>query len=298
MRVPQRGRAILRRLSPTESVRAFRPGDFLLTHSDGGLARLSGWATGSPLNHAALILDPMGTVVEANPSLLTDPRALRISSVADYLRAGKPCWIGYVEFREGTRHEVLAYAEHLLRSRGIVSPLGRLWLAFHTLISIAPLSYTARHRWLRPLHAILCHHSLVLREDYCFSSAEFVARALERGGFLWESDPAHVTPAGLFERYHLRETPVQLTPTPITQKRRPPAASARPVMSQAGGGNISQFVRTGTQGNTALAEAPRQPEAAQEGMRALLQVGVLVAAGLTFIGVVEELMRMGRVDGR
>lgn len=296
MRVPQRGRAILRRLSPADSVRAFRPGDFLLTHSDAGLARLAGWATASPLNHAALILDPMGAVVEANPSLFSDPRPFRVSSVADYLRAGKPCWIGYVEFREGTRQEVLAYAEHLLRSRGIVSPLGRLWLVLHTLLSIAPQAVTARYRWLRPLHDFIAHHSLVLREDYCFSSAEFVARALERGGFLWESDPAQVTPADLFERYHPHEPPVRLTPTPITQKRRTATTSVRPAEARLGGGNISPFVASGTQGNTALAEAPRQPESAQDGMKALLQVGVLVAAGLTFIGVVEEVIRLGRAD--
>lgn len=300
MRVPQRGRAILRRLTPADSVRAFRPGDILITRSEGGLARLVGWATGSQLNHAALIVDPMGTVTEANPALLADPRAFRVSSVADYLRAGKPCWIGYVEFREGTRQEVLAYAEHLLRARCVVSPLGRLWLALHTLLSIAPQALTARHASLRPLHAFFVRHGLILREDYCFSSAEFVARALERGGFHWESDPAHVTPATLYERFHPREEPVRLPPpTSITQKRRTaaPAPGARPAVTSAGGGNISRFARTGTQGNTALVEAPRLAESAQDGMRAIFQVGMLVAAGLTFIGVIEEMIRIGRMEG-
>ena len=50
MRVHQRGRAILRRLSAQDAVRAFRPGDFVLTTSDGGMARLLGWATGGELN--------------------------------------------------------------------------------------------------------------------------------------------------------------------------------------------------------------------------------------------------------
>lgn len=296
MRVPQRGRAILRLLTPADSVRAFRPGDFLLTQSDGGLARLTGWVTGSRLNHAALILDPMGTVVEANPTLLADPRSFHISSVAEYLRAGKPCWIGYVEFREGTRQEVLAYADHLLRARCVASPLGRLWLALHTLVSIAPQALTAHRAWLRPVHDFVAGHALVLREDYCFSSAEFVARALERGGFLWESDPAQVTPAELYERFHPREVPVQRTPTPISQRRRSSATGARPVPASAAGGNISRFVRTGTQGNIALAEAQHLPESAQDGMKALFQVGVLVAAGLTFIGLLEEVLRLGHVE--
>lgn len=298
MRVPQRGRAILRRLNSTDAVRAYRPGDFLITSSNGGLARLVGWATGSRLNHAALILDPMGTVVEANPALLTDPRAFRVTSVAEYLRAGKPCWIGYVEFREGTRQEVLAYAEHLLRSHCVVSPLGRLWLALDTVISVAPQALTARYAWLSPLHTLLARNAVVLREEYCFSSAEFVARALERGGFIWECDPAHVTPAELYERYYPRDEPVRRAPTPITQKRRASAPISRSAPSSAAtGGNISRFVRGGTQGNIALAEAQDVPESAQYGMKALFQVGMLVAAGLTFIGVLEEVIRLGHLEG-
>jgi hypothetical protein len=301
MRVPQRGRAILRRLNSTDTVRAYRPGDFLLTTSSCGLARLVGWATGSRLNHVALILDPSGTVAEANPSLLADPRAFRLTSVAEYLRAGQPCWIGYVEFREGTRQEVLAYAEHLLRSRCVVSPLGRLCLALHTVISVAPQSLAARYSWLRALHDLLSRSSVVLREDYCFSSAEFVARALERGGFIWESDPAHVTPAELYERYCPRDEATWRTPTLITQKRRTSATSARSAPSLASpsatAGNISRFVRGGTHGNIALAEAQHLPESAQEGMKALFQVGVLVAAGLTFIGVLEEVIRLGHMEG-
>ena len=45
-----------------------------------------------------------------------------------------------------------------------------------------------------------------LREDLCYSSGELVARALERGGFIWEHDPAQVTPADIFRRYRQPES--------------------------------------------------------------------------------------------
>src|SRR5262249_7355119 len=182
MRVPQRGRAILRRLSAHGPVPAFRPGDFLLTSSDGGLARLLGWATGGALNHAALITDPLGTVAEATPAFLADPHPFRVSSVSHYLRAGKPCWIGYVELREGTRQDVIGYAEHLLRAQSSGILAGRIWQALHTLLGIAPRSWMERAKWLAALHRFLDRHAIVLREEHAFASGELVARALERGG--------------------------------------------------------------------------------------------------------------------
>lgn len=298
MRVPQRGRAILRRLSPHDSVRAFRPGDFLLTRSDAGLARVLGWASGSELNHAALIIDPMGTVVEATPTAVADMRAFRLSSISDYLRAGKPCWIGYVELREGSRQDVVAYAEHLLRSGGTLSLMGRLWLVLHAALGVGPRMWTARMPWLRPLHRFFEHHALVLREEHGFSSGELVARSLERGGFVWEGDPANVTPADLFARYHQEEAPVHLKGSRVTSisraTRTPRVLRANASRVPAGtSAPITPFAPRGTQGAIALADAPNDDEAPQAGMRALVQVGMLMAAGLAVLGVVEELFRLG-----
>src|SRR5690348_15413826 len=295
MRVPQRGRAILRRLSAQDAVLASRPGDFVLTTSDGGMARLLGWATGSKLNHAAIITDPLGTVVEANPTFLADTRAFRTCSVAEYLRAGKPCWIGYVEVREGTRQDVVVYAEHLLRARGTISLSGRTWMALHTLLSIAPRALASRYAGLRGMRDVLESHAVVLREEHCYAAAELVARALERGGFIWDRDPAHVTPAELFRRYHLTE-PAPVTPMPIARMRRRRPATA----SAAGGGQraaITPFAPRGVQGATALAELPHNQEAPQKGLHALLQVGVLAAAGLMVIGMLEELIHLAAREG-
>lgn len=303
MRVPQRGRAILRRISAHDTVRAFRPGDFLLTSSNGGLALLTGWATGGALNHAALIVDPLGTVIEANPSFFADPRAYRLSSVGNYLEAGKPCWIGYVELREGTRQDVVNFAEHMVRAHGAISLSGRLALALHTVCSVGPRARTARHPALHALRDFFDHHALVLREEHCYSSGELVARALERGGFIWDRDPAHVTPDDLFERYYQPEAaPVTpITPMPLGRVRRAKAgAPLAPPHERTGRAAISQFApraaRRGgeTHGATALSEMPSKSESPQAGMQALLQLGLMTAAGLVAIGVFEEMVHLLR----
>jgi hypothetical protein len=289
MRVPQRGRAILRRLSAHEAMRVFRPGDFLLTCSDGGLARLQGWASGGPLNHAAVIIDPLGSVVEANPTLVRDARPFRLTTIAEYLQAGKPCWIGYVELREGTRQDVAGYAEHLLRAGGSSSLSGRLWLALHTLFGIAPRTWAARVPWLAGVHGFLDDHAVVLREEHCFASGELVARALERGGFIWERDPAYVTPADLFASFHHLDAilePVQLTERRRAGMRRAPSTGARAFAP------ITSFAPRGVRGANALREDPQEVEAPQVGIQALARVGVFMAAGLAVIGLVEETIKL------
>ncbi|MGH2486985.1 MAG: hypothetical protein ACRDHE_13330 [Ktedonobacterales bacterium] len=227
MRVPQRGRALVRRLSPHETMRAFRPGDFLLTVSDGGLARLQGWATAADINHAAIIVDPLGAVVEANPLLIGYPRSVRMSSVAEYARAGKPCWIGYVELREGTRQDVVAFVEHLAHAQAHVSPFGRLCLALHTALCVAPRALSAHVARLRPVAAFLDRHALTFRAEHSYASGELVARALERGGFIWDRDPAHITPRDLFERFHFADEPAAPRPTSLAaergKRRKPPS---------------------------------------------------------------------------
>lgn len=298
MRVPQRGRAIVRRLSPHDMVRAFRPGDFLLTRSDAGLARLLGWCTGSELNHAAIIIDPLGTVIEATPTFTADGRAFRLSSVGEYLRQDQPCWVGYVELREGTRQEVVAYAEHLLRARGVATFAGRIWLALHAIFGLAPSVYSARHPRLHPLHNFLDRHAFVVREEHCFSSGELVARALERGGFIWDCGPAHVTPADLFQRYYPSEAKLAITPLPLDRQRRtkrevparqPSSEHQTPITSIASR-------RRETLGATALEHLPHHDEAPEAGLRALLQVGIFVAAGLAAIGILEQLLRFTNRD--
>jgi hypothetical protein len=281
----------LRRLSAHDGVRVFRPGDFLLTSSDAGLARLLGWATGHTINHAGIIVDPTGAVVEANPTLLADARMFQLTTVADYLKAGKPCWIGYVELREGSRQDVVAYAHHLLVANGRVSGSGQLWQALQTVLSVAPRAWTRRAPWLRPLHHLFDRHALVVHEEHYFSSGEFVARALERGGFIWDRDPAHVTPADLFERYHLADAPVRLAPKSLRMVRSVERVMGGERGAQGSPATITRLAARPTRGATALVEDPHSDEPLHMGVRALVHVGVFMAAGLAVISVIEEMLR-------
>lgn len=288
MRVPQRGRAILRRLSAHDSTRGFRPGDFLLTTSDGGLSKLQGWATGCDLNHAALIIDPLGTVIEANPAILRDKRPFRLAKVQDYLNAGKPCWIGYVELREGSRQDVAEYAQHLMHSQKSDGTTGRFWLTLHMLFGIAPRALSGRVPWLHGLYRLLNDHAIVLREEHCYLPAELVARALERGGFIWECDPAYVTPADLLTSFH--QLDALLTPLNLAE-RRSSARAAEP-SSVRGQAPANLFAHRSMRGTNALRQESQDLEVTQPGIQALARVGVLMAASLAVIGIVEETIRL------
>jgi hypothetical protein len=300
MRVSQRGRAILRQLptdavwdarDPAESVQTFRPGDFLLTSSSGGLARLLGYATASKINHAAVIIDSHGTVIEASPSLFRKDRAFRVSSVSHYRNAGRPCWIGYVEVREGSRQEVAGYAEHLWRGSRTVSISGRFWLVLHTLCSIAPRNYAARFRGTSALRHFFEQRSVIIREDLCYSSGELVARALERGGFIWEHDPAQVTPADIFRRYRQPE------PMPVTASPRPTRIAHASLI-----GARTRSDQPRSSGSLAPAPRPVQnvagvPNGAGDIARAdnwqiLLGIGVAAMVGLACVGFIEQITRL------
>jgi hypothetical protein len=106
-----------------------------------------------------------------------------------------------VELLDGTRSEVVRFAEQMLQEQRGFTEWQFAGLLLHIGMSIAPRHLTGKYRLLRPLHGLFDHHALVLKEENIFTSAELVARALERGGFLWGKDPAHITPADLFERF-------------------------------------------------------------------------------------------------
>lgn len=287
MRVPQRGRAILRQLSARDSARGFRPGDFLLTTNNGALAKLQGWATGCELNHAAIIVDQLGTIVEANPALLRDARPFRLANVKDYLSAGKPCWIGYVELREGSRQDIVEYARHLLRGQNNGSATGRVWLMLHTIFGIAPRALSGRFPWLNGLYRLLNDHAVVVREEHCYLAAELVARALERGGFIWECDPAYVTPADLLTSFHQFDAmlePLQLVSHRSRLRNDSPTAPRRDPVAIA-------LAARNPQTPALFPAQAAELDISPAGIQALARVGVLMAASLAVIGLVEETIR-------
>ena len=99
MRVSQRGRAILRQLStdrcmgcegPHRASADIPPGRLFCSHPAVVDWRyLLGYATASKINHAAVIIDPQGTVIEASPSLFRQDQAFRVSSISHYQEVRK-----------------------------------------------------------------------------------------------------------------------------------------------------------------------------------------------------------------
>jgi hypothetical protein len=257
-----------------------------------------GLATGGTLNHAALVVDASGGLIEANPSVMSGEACLRRSHIEDYLATGKPCWVGYVELQEGTRQSVVEYAERLCTMQGRFSELGMFVLLLQSLLCIAPRARTARHGWLRPLHPLFDRHALVLREEHTYLSGEFVARALERGGFLWDRDPAHVTPAELFARFHPHDDSAGgvLVPLATARQARHAGRAEQPARGPA---QVSLFIprsarsATGTAWGPALRlQAPLPLDVAEpDGVRAILQVMLLMLGSLTITHGIEILLQ-------
>ena len=276
----------------------FRPGDFLLTSSNGGLARLLGYATLSNVNHAAVIVDPQGTLVEANPSLFSHGEPFRCSSVRHYLNRGQPCWIGYVEVREGSRQEVAGYAQHLLRAGGSGTMSGRFWLLLHTICSVAPRTYASRLRALVSLQRFLEHRSVVMREDLCYSSGELVARSLERGGFIWEHDPALITPADIFRRYRQPEVSPSTSPLKPSRVVRESLAAAPMKSGEFASVSLAPSTTLRPLGATlpetsATADLP----GAEARWQVFCGIGAATIIGLVCVDFLEQLMRSARRKG-
>ncbi len=306
MRVSPRGRAFLHPLSAESAgERTYRPGDFVLTRSKGSLAWTMGMATASRLNQAAVIVDSSGGLIEVNPFFVTTWGGLRRSHINEYLERGAPVLVGYVELLDGTRSEVVRFAEQMLEEQQHFSEWQFAGLLLHLGLSIAPRSLTGKYRALRPLHLLFDHHALVLKEENIFTSAELVARALERGGFLWGKDPAYITPADLLERFcppgRSQELRQMIVPNARAVLARSAVRSGNPrparEMSASGeGAALPGLMPEGEQVDPALAlpEAPRALHPQEQmawGMGVLLLGGLMVTLGLGWAARALKLAR-------
>ncbi len=304
MRVSPRGRAFLQPVpAETASERTYRPGDFVLTHSGGSLAWSMGLATANSINQAAVIVDSSGGLIEVNPFFLSAWGGLRRSHINEYLERGVPVLVGYVELLDGTRGEVVRFAEQMLHEQRHFSEWQFAGLLLHLGMGIAPRSLTGKVGALRPLHGLFDHHALVFKEENIFTSAELVARALERGGFLWGKDPAYITPADLLERFcppgrsqELRRTLAR--PRLVTTHA--PVRSGALLPLDADKAAVSAEMPGETPASEAAPTAPLMPEAARPlhpqeqmawGMGALLVGGMAALLGLSWAARVLKLSR-------
>jgi len=127
-----------------------------------------------------------------------------------------------------------------------------------------------------------------LKEENIFTSAELVACALERGGFIWDRDPAYITPAALFERFCPPGYTHLLKRAALSRRRAPKsnaavrAGSAHPFWQDGEAGEHDPTLQqewAGDPGAALLAEALSAPleDHAQEYMA--WRVGALIVGG-------------------
>ena len=147
------------------------PGDFVLTHGDTLLDRLTQIATHSQWNHAALITDISGELVEATA------KGLRTGSLESY--NSNRFLVRITDFTSADRVRMVNYAKMML---GLHESYGIL-----TIISI--------------VFKILTHSRLVVTLDKTLICSQFVANCLFIGGYPWTRDTTLITPADLFNTF-------------------------------------------------------------------------------------------------
>jgi hypothetical protein len=246
-----------------------------------------GLATTSAINHAALIVDSSGGLIEVNPFFVTAEGGLRRSHICDYLERGLPVWVGYVELVDGTRSEVVRFAEQMLQEQRRFTEWQFAGLLLHLGMGIAPRALTGKYRVLQTVHGLFDHHALVLKEENIFTSAELVACALERGGFIWDRDPAYITPAALFERFCPPGYTSLLKRAALSRRRVPkPNAAVRaggaPSVWQAGEpgeGPMPQHDWAGEAGAESMPEALFTPSEQHAQEYVAWRVGALIVGG-------------------
>lgn len=177
------------RYGPGEVAQTFTPGDFILTHGNKLYDRLIRWAQRLQMrghdrrytrwNHAALILDQDGTIVEANGggvqrnpiSKYTPTEYYIVHILAEDLDRGHE--VAFAQWAEGQRYGKLTICSVFLS------------LAFGSTIIFG-----------------------LQGQEIC---SGLVARALERAGYIFDQDPAHIMPADLAKHFDV-EPPKKGTP--------------------------------------------------------------------------------------
>lgn len=173
------------RFGPGEEAEQCSPGDFILTHGNKLYDRLIHWAQGlrfrgashkyTRWNHAALVVDDAGNLIEATG------RGVEGNPLAKY----KPTeyYLVHIEADPIERHHQVAFANW---AKG--QPYGKL-----TIISVF-LSLAFGSRIIFALQG----------QEIC---SGLVARSLERAGYIFNEDPAHIMPANLAQYFEVQPPP-------------------------------------------------------------------------------------------
>ena len=186
---PARVTASVSRYGPGEAASATRPGDFILTHGDKLYDRLTQWAQSLRMygkarkytrwNHAALVVDTNGGIVEADGS------GVCLVNLSKYQPA--EYYLVRIDASDEDRAEEVAFARSCLGQ-----PYGRV-----TICSI--------------FLSLLTGTTLAFGLDGTEICSGLVAQALVRTNVIFDKDPTHIMPADL-AKYFQVEPPAKGTP--------------------------------------------------------------------------------------
>lgn len=148
-----------------------KPGNFIVTHSNNLFDLLIHLFTGSPWNHAALIVSANGTLIELEES------GIRERSIKEY--ANTKFHLIDIALSPEDRKQIVAYAKYMLKKHARYG--------FLTIISI--------------IFKIITHSRLIVKLDGTLICSEFVANALSEGGIIWDKDTSLITPSDLYQKF-------------------------------------------------------------------------------------------------
>ncbi len=148
-----------------------KPGNFIVTHGTGIMDRMIQIFTNSHWNHAALVVSSSGETIESVS------KGIRKNNLKEY--GVNELYLIDAEMSEEDRKQVIEYAHFMLKKH---SQYG-----FLTIASIA--------------FKIITHSRLVIKLDGTLICSEFVAKALEEGGVIWDKDGSLITPADLYLKF-------------------------------------------------------------------------------------------------
>lgn len=179
----------IERFGPGEQVRDPQPGDFILTHGRSFYSQLIRvgqslrfWGADRKYarwNHAAMIIDRNGTIIEALGTGVTQ------RSIADYTPT--EYYVVRIKASDEDRQEAVRFAQYCLQTEQRYAWLEIVSIAL-SLLTGAKLRFG------------------IDGEEIC---SGLVAKALERTSAIFEKESSHMMPADLAKYYHVEPPPPQ-----------------------------------------------------------------------------------------
>ena len=148
-----------------------KPGNFFVTHGHDFFDVITQIFTVSHWNHAGLVTDAKGTIIELTT------KGIKKKHISEYNK--EDMYVVDIHMSHDDRMEIVDYAHTMLRRHATYG--------FLTVVSIA--------------FKILTKSRVVIKLDGTLICSEFVAKALEHGGVIWNKDTSLITPGDLYNQF-------------------------------------------------------------------------------------------------